>query len=441
MMNKTVAVHGSWLIVAACALTIGIWLGGRGDSDELTAPRQPDAKKVATMTTSDMKNRSAGLDRYFLEEMDLPAWLRHDRPLVESEIRVAIDETVSQSNPLRRSWLFQQLVANLSEDNVEKTWDMLVSETTHNSEDQHHMALLAYRWGELDGERAMQMVEESGRADGVLLGTAAMEAWARQDGASAQSWIDREERDVTAPIKSAFLAGLSTKDLQAASNYLIALQSESNATSHIRAVLDAQIKQRGLAGAEQWMQGLPDEQLKANTLNQLARKKIKEDLKGTASWVLSYAELDYGGDAVASVAEEWVKQTVLDSPEVVNEAMNWIESLPDGPVKEAALGRALRTWAHHQPNEAGAYLGQLPESGAKDQAIKAFSLQVMRADPEAAVRWASTISNPETQEKAMVTAARVWYRMDQTAAKAWLSESSLPSTAIQKITGVKPAAN
>ncbi len=211
---------------------------------------------------------------------------------------------------------------------------------------------------------------------------------------------------------------------------------------------------------------ISDSQLQPDARFALASRWAVLDPKGAAAQLLQYAQPSPGTQngnlewikLLDVVLSQWIK---LDT----QQAMGWIQSMPDGEAKSDALGQAnyqikrvvdklaasdpqaaaayaanlpagdaqnqameqlLGTWAGSDAAQAGKWLQGLPESPSRDFAVNAFSRTLGTTAPDAAFQWAETITDEAMRNRQLQNVANAWLVKDPSAAKQAVSQSNLP---------------
>jgi copper(I)-binding protein len=93
-----------------------------------------------------------------------------------------------------------------------------------------------------------------------------------------------------------------------------------------------------------------------------------------------------------------------------------------------ALETVLRTWAEERLNEAIAWVNQMPEGAEKQTALLSLALTAARTEPETAVALASDLPSSPERDEMILHAASQWAASDPASASAWareIQESSL----------------
>jgi hypothetical protein len=115
-------------------------------------------------------------------------------------------------------------------------------------------------------------------------------------------------------------------------------------------------------------------------------------------------------------------------------AVGWLESLPAGSGQTAGLRNAFGDWEDRDPAAAGEYLLAMPQSAQRDSAISGFATGYAWQNPQLAIAWAQDIRDPSLRESSLTRAGQAYFRRDPDGARTWLATSGLPAEAQQQIT-------
>jgi hypothetical protein len=106
-------------------------------------------------------------------------------------------------------------------------------------------------------------------------------------------------------------------------------------------------------------------------------------------------------------------------------AASWLENLPEGRGQVVGLSSVFGDWEDRDPVAASEYLLSMPESALRDSAISGFSRGYAWQDPQAAIAWAEDIGDPALRESTLTRAGQAFLRRDPESARAWLPNSGL----------------
>lgn len=114
-------------------------------------------------------------------------------------------------------------------------------------------------------------------------------------------------------------------------------------------------------------------------------------------------------------------------------AVGWLENLPSGGGQRAGLRNVFSDWEDSDPAAAGEYLLGMPQSAKRDSAISGFATGYAWQNPQLAIAWAQDIRDPALRQSSLTSAGRAFFRRDPEGARDWLETSGLPAEARQQI--------
>lgn len=115
-------------------------------------------------------------------------------------------------------------------------------------------------------------------------------------------------------------------------------------------------------------------------------------------------------------------------------AVGWLESLPAGSGQTAGLRNAFGDWEDRDPAAAGEYLLAMPPSPQRDSAVSGFATGYAWQNPQLAIAWAQDIRDPSLRESSLTRAGQAYFRRDPDGARTWLETSGLSADARQQVT-------
>jgi hypothetical protein len=86
----------------------------------------------------------------------------------------------------------------------------------------------------------------------------------------------------------------------------------------------------------------------------------------------------------------------------------------------------IRGWAFDHPTEAGEWINELPRGKARDAAVGAYVSVIDGTDPALATKWARTIDDPAERPEATIQGLSRRMEKDSAAAAAWVQENPFP---------------
>lgn len=114
-------------------------------------------------------------------------------------------------------------------------------------------------------------------------------------------------------------------------------------------------------------------------------------------------------------------------------AVGWLESLPAGTGQTAGLRTSFDDWEDRNPAAAQEYLKAMPQSPQRDSSINGFATGYAWQNPQVAIAWVQSIGDPALRERSMTQVGKIFYQQNPTGAAAWLENSGLSDEARQKI--------
>lgn len=157
-------------------------------------------------------------------------------------------------------------------------------------------------------------------------------------------------------------------------------------------------------------------------LNFMAGQWARFEPEKTAQWVQSLPEGPLRNQALIGLGESWAE---VDSPKAAEFAVH----LPTGEQRQLALKQAISNWIVTAPTEASDWVDKLEPSPDLDQAVA--SVATMRAlieeKVEIALSWANSIYNEPLKVAALSEILSQWSTRDHAAAINYVK--SLPSLA------------
>jgi hypothetical protein len=275
--------------------------------------------------------------------------------------------------------------------------------------DTREYSMLLQKWTKMDPKAAMAFVEGQQGNGGARMGGMAtvLQTWTKSNPQEAIAWAKASAAAAAATAgaegegggggngfgrmggnwaMTAVIGQLARTDVGQA------LQLAQSETGNQRGMLtntlvNQLITQRGEDGARDAIMGVSDEALRNSMIRQLAGRMANDDPQ---------------------------------------KALSWVNSLPAGTAKSAALADAVSEWAQQDAAAAATYMTTLPTGPETDAPRARFALSVVRTDPAGAVAWANSITNPETRTNSLTQVVGAWMRTDAPAAQQWVQSSSLP---------------
>jgi hypothetical protein len=130
----------------------------------------------------------------------------------------------------------------------------------------------------------------------------------------------------------------------------------------------------------------------------------------------------------------YVQLAVTLAQDEPDDAVAWINSLPDGAAKTDAITNIAANWAKADQAAAAAWVEKLPPGKARDEAVTEIALlQGLAGDTTAAFALAASVQSESARVEAFAHAARnAWFR-EAAGAEALLAAQGLTAAQTQKV--------
>ena len=322
---------------------------------------------------------------------------------------------LTSKDPAQRAFLFAKLVQGLTPANARAILESYAKAGFESQRSQEEFRMLAAAWASLDGPGALEYLKSLGH-DGRPENTMreSLTAWAVRDLDGAERWARSQTTNAENHYLVGVIAGAAQTDLNRASQLLYAMPYGRARGDALDPVITAYLDQ-SMAAAANWVATIPDERLKQGAVPRVAMQIAAEDPRGAAEFVMSNSDSNSIGRNVSLVARHWGFSDA-------NEAVTWAESLPAGPVQDAALASALPALAAKDPAAAERMLNAAPASSVTDPARMQLAREYAREDPPRALAWANTLSNQHMRDMTVRRISEEWQRRDPEAAQKFFAK-------------------
>jgi hypothetical protein len=431
-MSKLLITNVAWVAVAAGAFFFGKSMVRPGESGATKLGNGPEASggNRAISTGTRFEDTESGK-----KAGECQVWLKNfrggDGKISADQIGEAIGEILRQSDQVKASLYFAQLLEELTPENAPAAFKAL-RERAAGFDSMRYQPLLAYAWGQKDGKVALASMDEMGGGREVGFWKAsAMSGWAAQDPDAAIAY--REAAKAKNPgeegeqrrggrmggediMDRGIVSGLARRSVDEALQYVGKL--DENRRGEMVGVITEQKLKEGVTSAAAWAGTLTDTNSRKQALETVGNQYARQDLKGAAAWAASISNDPTAADAVDQVAERYSRENLKDS-------YTWAQTL-HGTGKVEAYKEVFESWGREDSHAASVELAKLAAGAEKDGAIESFSRTLAREAPEDAMTWASSIGDAETRQEAQIDVAQRWYRQNKEAATAWMNSNLAP---------------
>ncbi len=415
-MKTSILHHAIWLFVAVTAFGLGSFNGSKSPLPGATS---------GTIASSESLPESAILS----SASDMSTATLGSPPILPpTDGLSAIQEALTEADPVRSNLLFARALQHLTSENIEQAIEAVRNGASDITKWQQ-LGLYYYAWGTLNGPASLESLQANGERSPIEE-MAALAGWTTMNPSAALQWV--ESLEGTDPRKATYrkglVYGLAQHDLGAATDYVMSVPATERKIEFV-AVIAQEYVENGLDQARGWVDSLSDQNVKAIAMTIVAKYYAREDLAEAAAWVTSYGPENYSPGATSAVAREWARKDPVA-------ALQWATGLSEGYAQNIAAEAIFRQWVRSDAKAAGEYLIAVSNPSIKNAAISDLATTVSRQHPEAAMSWAYTISEPTLRERTIIRVGRTWYLRDPATASAWLGNSGLPARTKAAIAGL-----
>ena len=234
-MNKSLIIHGAWLLVSIGAFAIGgKVLAPKSESgDQQTETRSRlSAMQEKNNASDDGDNKNAG------KAMSTDAIPDYQQALVTlsngGSPTAFVKAFLNEGDALEANKMFADLLLNLTADNAREIFDALRESGRADGNFGRDMGLFLQAWGRLDGQAAIEAVADLGgdgrrRAFGSMSAT---EGWASTDAEAAKTYVASAEVEgwEKGMMSQGLISGIARTDPAAATAYVLELEAAREAS-------------------------------------------------------------------------------------------------------------------------------------------------------------------------------------------------------------------
>ena len=385
---KPIAIHLSWLAVAAAAFAAGKFL----TAPPATPPQSPGPPVLASPTQAPPPSRSADkeapADRSAIGEIgERVAQFRVSSTghINAGGMRDAVVAAIRESDPVQSSMMFAMLMEELTPENAEAARDA-ISETVSGWESFRFLGLLNYKWGAIDGSNAVAAAQNMGGRESFMSTAMVLSGWATNDPEAALTWMESQESNNGMWMRS-LVTGLAGSDPERATELVSEMaQDDPRAAQGYTESIARELLKGGIGEAEQWLDSLADPSMRKGAIETISGHLARTDPK---------------------------------------QALSWASQLDPGDGQNSGMNKIFSDWSRRDPAAASQTLTSIPDGPSKDYAITGLVSGTLREDPEAAVTWAATIGDDGLRNETIINSGAQWFRRDENAAATWLAGSDL----------------
>lgn len=215
------------------------------------------------------------------------------------------------------------------------------------------------------GERVLASDNGAGRETGVQM---LVNAWAADDAEAALSWLISHSETLGHGALSRAALAVASQNPDAAVRYTQSLPAEYR-EGWIRAVALG-YAQNDPVGAKSWIEQYRGEAVYDAAMTVIVELSATRDPAAAAALLPAFADTAARARAATTIAKQWAER----QPRA---ALNWVTSLPMGPLRDAALTGTMML-SHDVPD--AATLASFQSNEAREQAILNVAFRKARYD-------------------------------------------------------------
>lgn len=157
------------------------------------------------------------------------------------------------------------------------------------------------------------------------------------------------------------------------------------------------------SAAAGWAENLKDSEMRVTAVSGVAGAWGDRSPEAAAEWV-SHLPAGEKESAAAALTAAW-------SATAPAAAAAWLARQSDAnqETQATALAVLAANWGEQSPGAASRFLNSLPEGSIRDAAASQFAIAAAPAAPAEALAWAMNLPNPEERNQVVTSAAENWY--------------------------------
>ena len=436
MMNKSTKVHLGWGLVAVLAFLAGYFVLPSGRDDAGVAARRgnsdpgPGAQDGISSGKADSAAGESATGSKSIGKDEVTRMLAEKITLSEADIDELGQTFRKSSDPVAQRLAFSKLIQGLNADNALLIREQIEHKDHRSAEFQE----FHYAWGAVAGVDAVIFGVDTEEDDMKP----ALAGWAGASPQEAMAWI--EGLDMANDAR--FDPLLKERKLEVAGlrHHLM--------SGIVDGLADADPQQAAMFVERMVAEGQADPGHMHIVTGEVLR--AAESPLEASSWAEGLPEGRMRNEALGRVADHFAERKPAEAAQWAQgfagqpgterifwevganwagrdpqAALEWVNDLPEGQSQQIGMRGSLNSWARRDPTAAGEYLQEMAPSPLRDAAIAGYSTHVVWEDPTAAMSWAESIAAPERRQEAMVEVARSWQRKGGQGLPEWLDGSGL----------------
>ncbi|HJM62834.1 MAG: hypothetical protein QF405_12885 [Roseibacillus sp.] len=437
-MNKSTIVHLGWGLVAVLAFLAGYFILPSGRDDAGVAARRGNsgpgsgAQDGISNGKADSAAGESATGSKSIEKDEVARMLAEKITLSEADIGELGQTFRKSSDPVAKRLAFSKLIQGLTADNALLIREQIEHKDHRSAEFQE----FHYAWGAVAGVDAVIFGVDTEEDDMKP----ALAGWAGASPQEAMAWIE----------------GLNMENDARFDPLLKERKLEVTGLRHhlmsgiVDGLADADPRQAAMFVERMVAEGQADPGHMHIVTGEVLR--AAENPLEASSWAEGLPEGRMRNEALGRIADHFAEREPAEAAQWAQgfagqpgterifwevganwagrdpqAALEWVNDLPEGQSQQIGIRGSLNSWARRDPTAAGEYLQEMAPSPMRDAAVAGYSTRVAWEDPAAAMSWAESIAEPERRQEAMVEVGRAWRHRGGQGLQEWLSGSNLPA--------------
>jgi hypothetical protein len=416
---KAPVTHLVWTLAAAGAFAGGIyWQKSQTPAaSTTTATTKPAATTVATKTgggtaaAAKLPESIDGISDF------LSKYQNGGNPLSPEQMKEAMGDVLTESDPVKSSLMFALLLDQLSSENAPTVMAEIRARVA-GFEGMRYYGLLAYKWGSVDGAGALAEAAKQEGPARMMSSIASIAGWATKDPAAAQAWLAANPSEngwEKTGMERGLVSGLARTDIAAAEKYVAAITDKGERSRLTQVIMEEKLKQ-GTDAAAAWAATIADPDMKKGAFESVAEQLYRTDPTKAMEYVKANANEAHASNAAGDLARRL-------SSEDPQQGLSFAKDLPQGASRTDAYRNVFREWADDDATAASTQLNNMPKGPDRDAAASGLAREVAREDFQGALAWSESISDPSLKQESLQEVLQRNYNRNQETVNAYMTNN------------------
>ncbi len=340
-MNKNLA----FLFFAVIGGAAGYFVGQSSDSprvigSESATGNDPEAVRQLEAQLASKKKELVNLRAKLISQaVDSQASPKAEETsfanMSPDQVRAALRKAHHDPNPITRSRIFANLLANLNAENIDAVKEVY-EDIPMGFESMHEYQLLLYGWGKFDPAGAIEYCNQRATGIGAGFATAGvLHGWASNNPQEALEWVQHPDNEGMAKLYNfGLVRGWASTDLPGATAFVSGLDQGGDQHELVKILTREQLK-KGFSQTRLWVEAMEDENMRKSAFTNLTQQRSREHPAEVALWLKEHAGKDYAGASFGRLGDNWGQRDPVA-------AAQYFDELPDGEGKTEGMREVFR---------------------------------------------------------------------------------------------------